>query len=132
MWGLQAYPIGGGDLCFGKSTVWRMGLRNGKEIHEEVVRFSSRETMVALAKMGMVVRRETGSRKRRWEVEFRVLGGCRWRQAQVSSMFEQCCFSGGDSTSWVENRKRKGCAGGGDFWRCKCEVPVEQLSSSSQ
>lgn len=30
-----------------------------------------------------------------------------WRQAQVSPMFEQCCFSGGDSTSWVENREEK-------------------------
>lgn len=48
-----------------------------------VVRFFSREMMVSLAKMGMVGRGETGSMKRGWEVEFRVLGGCRWRQAQV-------------------------------------------------
>lgn len=99
-------------MCFGKSTVWKMGLRNGREIHKEVVRFSFREMMVALAKMGMVGRGETGFLERHWEVDFRVLGGCRWRQAQVSSRFGQCYFSGGDSTSWVENRKRKGCAGG--------------------
>lgn len=92
-----------------------MSLRNGREIPKKIVRFPCREMMVALAKMGMVGRGETISLVMHWEVEFRVLGGGRWRQAQVSSRFGQYCFSGGYFTSWVEDRKRKGCAGVGTF-----------------
>lgn len=58
--GTAGLPIGGGDLCFGKSTVWRMGLRNGRDIHRKVVRFSSRDGV--------------GGQKRDWQTE-EALGG---------------------------------------------------------
>lgn len=42
------------------SSVWKMGLRNVRENNTEVVRSSFKETVVALATVGMVGRGETG------------------------------------------------------------------------
>ena len=62
------------------SSMRKMGLRNGRESHTEVVRSSSEETMVALAKVVVWEEERRADFRGVWEGEFRAINQHRLRQ----------------------------------------------------